>query len=115
MPRAWLACLLLVLPLAVASPRAESSAPTFTKDVAPILYSSCVSCHRAGEVAPMSLMSYDEVRPWAKSIKRKVESREMPPWGADPHFGKFKDDRSLSDAQIATITSWVDAGSPKGN
>ena len=62
----------------------------------------------------MSLVSYDEVRPWAKAIRKKVVAREMPPWGADPHFGKFKDDRSLTDAQIATITSWVDAGSPKG-
>jgi len=89
-------------------------APTFTKDVAPILYASCAGCHRPGEVAPMSLLSYDEVRPWAKSIRRKVTSREMPPWGADPHYGKFKDDRSLSDAQIQTIAQWVDAGAPKG-
>ena len=88
--------------------------PTFTKDVAPILYASCAGCHRPGEVAPMSLLSYDDVRPWAKSIRKKVTSREMPPWGADPHYGKFKDDRSLSDAQIQTITAWVDAGAPKG-
>ena len=89
-------------------------APTFTKDVAPILYASCAGCHRPGEVAPMSLLSYDEVRPWAKSIRKKVTSREMPPWGADPHYGKFKDDRSLSDTQIQTIAQWVDAGAPKG-
>ena len=62
----------------------------------------------------MSLLSYDEVRPWAKSIRKKVTSREMPPWGADPRFGRFKDDRSLSEAQIQTITAWVDAGAPKG-
>jgi mono/diheme cytochrome c family protein len=91
-----------------------ASAPSFAKDVAPILYASCAGCHRPGEVAPMSLLSYEEVRPWAKSIRRKVTSREMPPWGADPHFGKFKDDRSLSDAQIQTIAAWVDAGAPKG-
>src|SRR5437773_7490258 len=94
---------------------AAPPAPTFTKDVAPILYSSCVACHRAGEVAPMSLVSYDEVRPWAKSIRLKVANREMPPWGADPHFGTFKDDRSLTDEQITTITKWVDAGAPKGS
>ena len=91
-----------------------ASPPTFTKDVAPILYNSCVSCHRPGEVAPMSLMSYEDVRPWAKSIRLKVASREMPPWGADPRFGKFRDDRSLSDDQIETIARWVDAGAPKG-
>jgi hypothetical protein len=62
----------------------------------------------------MSLLSYADVRPWAKSIRKKVTSREMPPWGADPHYGKFKDDRSLSDAQIQTIAAWVDAGAPKG-
>jgi mono/diheme cytochrome c family protein len=93
---------------------APPAAPTFTKDVAPILYQSCVGCHRAGEVAPMSLISYDEVRPWAKSIRAKVASREMPPWGADPRFGTFKDDRSLTADQIDTITRWVDAGAPKG-
>jgi len=91
-----------------------ASPPTFTKDVAPILYNSCVGCHRPGEVAPMSLISYEDVRPWAKSIRIKVASREMPPWGADPHFGTFKDDRSLSDEQIDTIARWVDAGAPKG-
>src|SRR5262245_10027112 len=91
-----------------------ASPPTFTKDVAPILYNSCVSCHRPGEVAPMSLVSYDDVRPWAKSIRLKVSSREMPPWGADPRFGKFKDDRSLTAEQIDIIAKWVDAGAPRG-
>src|ERR1700745_1340898 len=105
-----------LLVLILGSPAAASAAsPTFSKVVAPILSSSCVSCPRPGEVAPMSLLSYEDVRPWAKSIRKKVASREMPPWGADPHFGRFKDDRSLSDAQIATITSWVDAGAPKGS
>ena len=88
--------------------------PTFTKDVAPILYNSCVGCHRAGEVAPMSLVSYEEVRPWAKSVRLKVASREMPPWGADSRYGKFKDDRSLTPEQIETIVKWVDSGAPKG-
>jgi hypothetical protein len=92
-----------------------AATPTFTRDVAPILYNSCVGCHRAGEVAPMSLMSYEEVRPWAKSVRLKVANREMPPWGADSRYGKFKDDRSLTPEQIDTIVHWVDAGAPKGN
>jgi hypothetical protein len=92
----------------------SAAPPTFTKDVAPILYNSCVGCHRPGEVAPMSLISYEDVRPWAKSIRLKVSSREMPPWGADPRFGRFKDDRSLTAEQIDTISKWVEAGAPKG-
>jgi hypothetical protein len=97
---------------AAAGPAATT--PTFTRDVAPILYNSCVGCHRAGEVAPMSLVSYEEVRPWAKSVRLKVANREMPPWGADSRYGKFKDDRSLTPEQIETIVNWVDAGAPKG-
>jgi hypothetical protein len=90
--------------------------PTFTKDVAPIVYDKCASCHRPGEVAPMTLMSYDDVRPWAKAIKSKVASREMPPWAADPdHSLKMRNDRSLSREQISTIVAWVDGGAPKGN
>lgn len=96
------------------SPRAPDPAPTFTKDIAPILYKNCTSCHRTGEIAPMPLVSYQDARPWAKSIKAKVQSREMPPWGADPRHGTFKDDRSLSAAAIDTIARWVDAGAPKG-
>jgi hypothetical protein len=111
-----LACFAVaVLALSVARPGAESPTPTFTKDVAPILYKSCVTCHRPGEVAPMSLISYEDVRPWAKSIRLKVGSREMPPWGADPRFGAFKDDRSLSAGEIDTIAKWVDSGAPKGS
>jgi len=94
---------------------AANVAPTFTKDVAPIFYKSCVTCHRPGEVAPMSLLSYQEARPWSRAIKDKVLTREMPPWHADPKYGKFRNDRSLSQAEIDTITAWVDAGAPKGN
>jgi mono/diheme cytochrome c family protein len=114
------AALLLSILTGILTAQTASSAagpavsPTFTKEVAPILYASCAGCHRPGEVAPMSLLSYEDVRPWAKSIRKKVTSREMPPWGADPRFGKFKDDRSLSEAQIETIAAWVDAGAPKG-
>jgi mono/diheme cytochrome c family protein len=109
------ACFALVLlALSFARPSAAASTPTFTKDVAPILYNSCVTCHRPGEVAPMSLVTYEDVRPWAKSIRLKVANREMPPWGADPRFGTFKDDRSLTAEQIDTIAKWVEAGAPKG-
>src|SRR5215470_1625741 len=95
---------------------APASAPTFAKDVAPILYDKCVSCHRAGEVAPMTLISYEDVRPWAKVIKTKVTGREMPPWGADPeHSLKMRNDRSLTKQQIETIVAWVDGGAPRGN
>src|SRR5215813_2097985 len=87
---------------------------TYSKDFAPILNNNCVSCHRPGEVAPMSLMSYKEVRPWAKSIREQVVNRIMPPWFADPKFGEFSNDCRLSDAQFNTIKAWVEAGSPEG-
>src|SRR3954467_2796294 len=99
-----------------AAPAAVATTPTFTKDVAPIVFDKCVSCHRKGEVAPMTLTSYEEVRPWAKVIRNKVMSREMPPWFADPaHTLKTRNDRSLSQAQIETIAAWVDGGAPKGS
>lgn len=89
---------------------------TFTKDVAPILQKNCQVCHRPGAIAPMSLLTYEDVRPWAKAIKEKVVTRTMPPWYIDKNIGitEFKDDPSLSDADIATISSWVDAGAPMG-
>ena len=90
---------------------------TFTKDVLPILQRSCQGCHRPGAIAPMSLISYQDVRPWARSIKRYVEAREMQPWYIDRRIGiqKFKDDPSLTDEEIATIAAWVDSGAPRGN
>jgi hypothetical protein len=90
---------------------------TFTKDVAPILYKSCVRCHRPDEIAPMSLTSYSEVRPWAQAIKTRVTKREMPPWFLDKTIGiqKYKNDPSLTDAEIDTISKWVDGGAPMGN
>ena len=94
---------------------AAAQSPTFAKDVAPILYEKCVECHRPSAMAPMSLVTYEEVRPWARAVKQRVTRREMPPWGADPAVGKFANDPSLSDAQIATIAAWVDAGAPLGN
>ena len=111
------ACLLLgSLAVAASAYAAPANVPTFSKDVAPIVFSNCATCHRAGEVAPMTLTSYEEVRPWAKVIKNKIVAREMPPWGADPaHSLKMRNDRSLTQAQIDTIVAWVDGGAPKGN
>ena len=89
--------------------------PTFAKDVAPILYDNCVACHRPNHLAPMSLVSYDDARPWARALKSKVVSREMPPWGADTSVRAYKNDTSLSQDEIDTIAAWVDAGAPRGN
>ena len=94
---------------------AAPAAPTFSKDVAPILFANCTSCHRPGEIAPMSLLTYKDTRPWAKSIATKVADGTMPPWHADPQFGKFVGARSLTDAQKSTIAKWVAAGAPEGN
>jgi len=98
---------------------AESAAKpvTFAKDVAPILQEKCEACHRKGSMAPMSLVTYEETRPWAKSIKERVVSRQMPPWHIDKTVGiqQFQNDRSLSDDQIITIERWVDSGAPLGD
>jgi hypothetical protein len=90
---------------------------TFTKDVAPILQQKCEGCHRAGQMAPMPLATYEEVRPWARSIKSKVLTRKMPPWHIDKTVGiqRFVNDISLSDSQIDTIVRWVDSGAPRGD
>jgi hypothetical protein len=98
------------------SQAASPVTPTFAKDVAPIIYDKCASCHRPGEVAPMALLTYEDVRPWAKAIKSKVVAREMPPWGADHEQSlPMRNDRSLSEVQIQTIAAWVDGGALKGN
>ena len=111
--------LLAVGSLVAASPlylmAAESSSPTFYKDVLPILQTNCQSCHRPGEVAPMSLLTYEQARPWAKAIQKAVVNRAMPPWFADPNYGHFANQRRLSDREIATLSAWVEAGAPSGN
>ncbi len=96
---------------------AAAQTPTFTKDIAPIFQEKCEACHRPDSIAPMSLISYNEARPWARSIKSRVVSRQMPPWHIDKTVGiqHFKNDRSLSDEQIDTIVRWVDGGAPQGN
>jgi hypothetical protein len=99
-------------------PDGAPAAPvTFSKDVAPILQRSCQTCHRPGTNAPMSLLTYEDVRPWARTIKTRVSARIMPPWHIERNVGiqKFKDDPSLSDEEIATIVAWADAGAPRGN
>jgi hypothetical protein len=91
--------------------------PTFTRDVAPIFQDKCESCHRPGSIGPMSLVTYEDSRPWARSIKARVSARQMPPWHIDRTVGiqHFQNDRSLTDDQIDTIVRWVDAGIPKGD
>lgn len=88
---------------------------TFTKDVAPIFYRECVQCHRPNDLAPMSLLTYKEARPWARSIREKVVAKQMPPWHADPHYGEFSNDRRLTQGEIETVAEWVDQGAKEGN
>src|SRR5437660_157235 len=91
------------------------AAPTFTRDIAPIFYKSCTVCHHPGELAPMSLMTYSDARPWARAIRDQVSRGTMPPWHADPAYGHFQNDRRLSDADKSAILGWVDAGAPEGD
>src|SRR5262249_54579805 len=102
----------------VTSGRAAAPADvTFAKDVAPIFQRSCQNCHRPDSIAPMSLLTYEDARPWAKAIKQNVVLRNMPPWHIDPNIGisKFKNSVALADQEITTIAQWVDAGAPKGD
>lgn len=111
-------CTGALLALSGVANAADAAKPvTFAKDIAPIFQEKCDACHRKDSMAPMSLVTYQEVRPWAKSIKERVASRQMPPWHLDKSVGiqKFQNDRSLSDEQIATVVRWVDAGSPLGD
>jgi len=107
----------LILAIPGLSTAAEVKNPTFSKDIAPIFQSKCQDCHRKDSMAPMSLITYEETRPWAKAIKDRVSRHQMPPWHLDKGVGiqDFKNDMSLSDDQIATIVKWVDAGAPQGD
>jgi len=105
----------LFAPIFAIAAVSASAAPTFHKEVLPILQKNCQGCHRPGEVAPFSLLTYESTRPWAKSIKNAVVARKMPPWFADASVGHFKNDKRLSEADIQTIAAWVDAGAPEGN
>jgi hypothetical protein len=97
------------------TPAAVPDNPTFTKDVLPIFQKSCQACHRPDQMAPFSLVTYEDARPWARSIKQKVETRYMPPWHLDRSVGEYDPDPSLSDNEIAIISKWVDNGAPKGD
>src|ERR1700745_2729886 len=99
----------------LSSQMGNMNAPTFTKDVAPILQRNCQSCHRPGEAAPFSMLTYEETRPWAGAMKLAVKQKLMPPWFADPQVGHFANDRSLSQKEIDTIVAGVTAGAPKGD
>ncbi len=99
----------------LAGQRLSVAAPTFYRDVLPILQNRCQECHRPGEMAPMGFMTYPQTRPWAKAIRDAVRSRKMPPWFADPCCGKFSNDRSLTPAEIETLAAWAESGATKGD
>ena len=105
----------LALVIAGTAAMYAASAPTFHKDALPILQAHCQECHRPGEAAPFSLMTYAEARPWAKAIKAAVATKKMPPWFANPEHGKFSNDRSLEQEEIDILTRWVDQGAKEGS
>jgi hypothetical protein len=100
---------------AQAPARAQASTPTYSKDVAPIFYKNCTNCHRAGEIGPMALVTYQDARPWAKSIAAKVAAGVMPPWHGESAYTGFVNDRRLTDADRDTIVKWANGGAPEGN
>lgn len=113
MSRALVIAALLTASFLAAS--AQEKPTTFYKNVVPILQNHCQVCHRTGEIAPMPLVTYDDVKPWVAAMKTAVQSKQMPPWFADPRYGKFSNDPSLSNAEIATIVKWADAHAPAGD
>src|SRR5215470_9673686 len=90
-------------------------AVTFSKDVAPVLQKNCQGCHRPGQAAPFSLLTYEQARPWAKAMKEAVLLRKMPPWFADPQYGHFANNPALSQRDIDTVVAWVEGGTPEGD
>ena len=108
----WAALVGLAIPAFAATSAKEV---TFHKDVVPVLQKRCQGCHRPGEVAPMSFLTYNDARPWAKAIKEAVLLKKMPPWFADPAHGKFENDRSLAPAEAATLVAWAEGGAREGN
>src|ERR1700694_3661621 len=105
----------VVSPVSRAAGSSSAKEVTFSKDVAPIFYKNCAECHRAKDIAPMSLLTFKEARPWARSIKEKAVTREMPPWSPDPKYGEFTNDHRLAQKDIDTIVAWVDQGAKEGN
>ena len=110
--RGFLCAALVALP---ALATAQTRAVTFHEDVVPVLQKNCQSCHRPGEAAPFSMLTYKDARPWAAAMKRAVVSRKMPPWHADPSVGHFANDRRLAQAEIDTIARWADTGANEGD
>lgn len=107
----WVSIFVLGVPFVASG----ADSPTFYRDVLPILQARCQECHRPGEIAPMPLITYPEVRPWAKSIRSAVLTKKMPPWFADPCCGQFSNDRSLTASERDTLAHWADAGAPEGD
>src|SRR5437879_11032135 len=108
-PTLWAAALVWGMPaFAADTTSSSSSGVTFNKDVLPILQRNCQTCHRPGQIAPMSFLTYQSTRPWAKAMKAAVASRKMPPWFADPRVGHFLNDRSLKQSQIDMLVAWAD-------
>src|SRR5579871_656541 len=105
---------LLVTASIAAAPVLAADAVTFT-DVAPILYQRCATCHHPDDIAPMSLLTYEQARPWATAIREAVLTRAMPPWKADPRYGRWSNDSSLNDSEIAAMKAWVDQGAKQGD
>lgn len=110
-----LRCLVWSAAFGLPCPWLLASVPTFHKDVEPILQKRCQLCHRPGEAAPMSLVTYAQTRPWAKAIRTAVLTQKMPPWTPDPHYGKFSNDLSLGPGEKEILVAWVDGGAPEGN
>ena len=118
MPAAALFCAAAVVAVSQPSPAAQGSAPaavTYYKDVAPVLQKNCETCHRPGQIAPMTFQTYESARPWARAIKTAVQSKKMPPWFADASYGHFLNDRSLSAQDVATLSAWADGGAAPGD
>jgi hypothetical protein len=111
----WIATAIFLATPLLAAPPTGAPRVTYAKDVAPILQQHCQVCHRPGEAGPFSLLTYRQARPWAKAMKEAVLLKKMPPWFADPRYGKFSNDRSLSQAAIDTLAAWADAGAPEGD
>jgi hypothetical protein len=108
-------CIFLAFVGSQAASSDTKTSVTFTKDIAPIFYKNCIACHRPGEIAPMSLLTYKEVRPWAKAIREKVANKEMPPWHPDAKYGQWANDRRLAQKEIDAVVAWVDGGAAEGS
>jgi hypothetical protein len=113
--RFTLGLLFLAAAMSAADVSAASAVPTFNKDILPVLQKNCQECHRPNNIAPMSFLTYDSTRPWAKAMKVAVASRKMPPWSADPHYSQFANDPLLAPSDINLIARWADNGAPEGD